>query len=78
MNRRKHNRSRKVHYPELIEYRGKSDSADVHCSCGFIDIVAVWYGEVSGWTNLYGKPLVDDAVPLMVQSYLTNLTRTKE
>lgn len=43
MIRRKHDLRQKQHIPLSIEYRGKADSANVPCSCGYVDLVAVWY-----------------------------------
>lgn len=43
MIRRKHNRSAKLHVPLSIQYRGKPDSAEIECSCGYVDLVATWY-----------------------------------
>lgn len=31
------------HYPAYIETRGKADSYDLVCGCGFSDLVATWY-----------------------------------
>lgn len=41
--RHKHDLRQKLHIPLSIEYRGKADSANVLCSCGYVDLIAVWF-----------------------------------
>lgn len=41
--RRKHDLRQKKHIPLEISYRGKPDSVNVRCSCGYVDLVATWY-----------------------------------
>lgn len=74
----KHDKRFRLHAVKAIDHRGKSDSADVVCTCGYIETHAAWWQwdtelDDPHWTTWSGKPLKQGVVTMAVVAFCNAL-----